>query len=62
MAHPVGMIASKHAKRSGIESLVNTTSRTIAATSPKDVTPCVNLMTSWNLADFLRLRVNTYIL
>lgn len=59
MAHPVGRIARKLANRSGIESPVNATRRAITAISPKDATPCINLITSLKLADFLGLKVKT---
>lgn len=55
MAHPVGINARMLAKRSTIDRLVKATTRQRAATSPNDVTPCMNRINSWKLEDFLGL-------
>jgi hypothetical protein len=55
MAHPVGINARRLANRSGIDRLVKTIMRARAATSPKDVTPCINRIIKWKWVDLLGL-------
>lgn len=55
MVQPVGINARMLANKSAIERSVNTTTRMIPARSPKDVTPCINRIISWKLADVLGL-------
>lgn len=55
IAHPVGINARMLAKRSGTDRLVKATMRQRATTSPRDMTPCINLISSWKLVDFLGL-------
>lgn len=55
IAQPVAINARMLANKSAIERSVNITTTVMAATSDKDVTPCMNRITSWKLDDFLGL-------
>lgn len=57
MVHPVGINARMLANRSARDRFVKATTRARAATSPKEVTPCMNRIISWKLVDFLGLNV-----
>ncbi|KAM0934521.1 hypothetical protein DsansV1_C31g0217181 [Dioscorea sansibarensis] len=62
ISQPVGMNASKLANRSGIDSFVRATNRTMATMTPIAITPWLNLRKSSMFVDFLGLYVKICII